>query len=162
MNTHWPTANLDPVRRLRVMAAGLNAAMYAEAHLDLPLADIWAIAEDLEGELPYLVPTIRDFRCRPTGTDRFPADASGPLGHAARFDVVLQPGWCLMQTRQIVGGMAAVEEGDGCRFAVLGALRRPGSASLQKALRPLGRTRGHLMIERAAQRALIRRGRATT
>ncbi|MEV0576263.1 hypothetical protein [Streptomyces sp. NPDC050392] len=161
MSTDWRTANLDPVRRLRVMAEGLHAAMYAEAHLDLPLAEIWAVAGDLEGELPHLVPTIRAFRCRPTGTDRFHADADGPLGHTARFEVLLEPGWCLMQSRRIVGGMAAVEEGDGCRFAVLGALRRPGSASLQKALRPLGRSRGRLMIERTARRALIHRWRAT-
>ncbi|GGQ97832.1 hypothetical protein [Streptomyces flaveolus] len=157
MTTNWPTADLDPVRRLRVLAAGLHAVMYAEAHVDLPVADVWSVAGDLEGELPHLVPTLREFRCRPCGGDRFHGQAYGPLGHTARFDVRLQPGWCLMQSRYVVGGMAAVPEGSGTRFAVLGGLRRPWSAPLQNALRPLGRSRGLLMIDRATRRARLRR-----
>jgi hypothetical protein len=157
MNTNWPTVEVDPVRRLRVMAAGLHAAMYAEAHLDMPITDVWAVASDLEGELPHLVPTLREFRCYPTTGDRSMAWAYGPFGHAARFDVLLQTGWCLMQSRYVVGGMAAVPEGSGTRFAVLGGLRQPWSAPLQQALRPLGRSRGLLMIDRAARRALARR-----
>lgn len=159
MKTNWPTAGLDPVRRLRVMAAGLHAVMYAENHLDLPMADVWAVASDLDGELPHLVPTLREFRCRPTDGDRFQARAHGPFGHTARFDVLLQPGWCLMQSRYVVGGMAAVPEGSGTRFAVLGGLRQPWSAPFQSALRPLGRSRGLLMIDRAARRTLALRDR---
>ncbi|MEU3659498.1 hypothetical protein AB0E77_06985 [Streptomyces sp. NPDC032940] len=157
MTTNWPTAELDPVRRLRVMAAGLHAVMYAEAHVDLPAADVWAVAGDLERELPHLLPTLREFRCRPCGGDRFHGQALGPFGHTARFDVLLQPGWCLMQSEHVVGGMAAVPEGSGTRFAVLGGLRRPWSAPFQTALRPLGRSRGRLMIDRAARRARLRR-----
>ncbi|EST36107.1 hypothetical protein M878_03125 [Streptomyces roseochromogenus subsp. oscitans DS 12.976] len=152
-------AELDPVRRLRVMAAGLNAVMYAEAHVDLPMRDIWAVASDLEGELPHLVPTLRAFRCRPASGDRRLAWAYGPLGHTARFDVLLQTGWCLMQSRYVVGGMAAVPEGRGTRFAVLGGMRQPWSAPVQRALRPVGRSRGLLMVERAVRRAELRRGR---
>ncbi|MFU0243023.1 hypothetical protein ACKI1J_45920 [Streptomyces scabiei] len=157
MNTDWPTAELDPVRRLRVMAAGLHAVMYAETRLDLPLTEVWAVAGDLEGELPHLVPTLREFRCDPSGGDRFRALASGPLGHTAVFDVLLRPGWCLMQSRYVVGGMAAVPEGPGTRFAVLGGHRGPWSAPLQRALRPVGRARGLRMIDRASRRALARR-----
>lgn len=156
MNPTWPTAELDPVRRLRVMAAGLHAVMYADAHIDLPTEEVWAVAHDLEGELPHLVPTLRAFHCRPVGPDRQQAWAYGPFGHTARFDVLMQPGWCLMQSRYVVGGMAAVQEGSGTRFAVLGGLRRPWSAPFQRALSPLGRSRGMLMIERAAHRARIR------
>ncbi|GGW80496.1 hypothetical protein GCM10010503_67380 [Streptomyces lucensis JCM 4490] len=158
MNLNWPTAELDPVRRLRVMAAGLNAVMYADAHVDLPMTDLWAVASDLEGELPHLVPTLREFRCRPLGGDRQLGWAYGLLGHSARFDVQLRPGWCLMQSSCVVGGMAAVPEGSGTRFAVLGGLRQPWSAPLQRALRPLGRARGLLMVDRAARRAVIRAG----
>ncbi|QKW07754.1 hypothetical protein HUT18_16555 [Streptomyces sp. NA04227] len=157
MNTNWPSAGLDAVRRLRVMAAGLHAGMYAEAHLDLPVSEVWAIAGDLEGELPHLIPTLRAFHCHPSVTGRQLGMAYGPFGHSARFDVLLQPGWCLMQSRYVVGGMAAVPEGSGTRFAVLGALRQPWAASAQQALRPLGRSRGLRMIDRTARRALIRR-----
>ena len=157
MNVHWPALELDPVRRLRVMAAGLNAVMYADAHLDIPYPDVWAVASDLEGELPHLVPTLRAFVTSPASETRQHAWAYGPFGHRARFDVVLQPGWCLMRSRYVIGGMAAVPEGSGTRFAVLGGLRRPRPAQALTALRPLGRTRGHHVIARAHRRATARR-----
>jgi hypothetical protein len=157
MNLDWPTAELDPVRRLRVMAAGLHAVMYADAHVDLPMTDLWAVASDLEGELPHLVPTLRSFHCHPLTGDRQVGWAYGLLGHSARFDVRLRTGWCLMQSRYVVGGMAAVPEGSGTRFAVLGGLRQPWAGPVQRALRPVGRTRGLLMVERATRRAVIRR-----
>ncbi|WP_208298478.1 hypothetical protein [Streptomyces sp. BK208] len=53
--------------------------------------------------------------------------------------------------------MAAVAEGSGTRFAVLGAHRGRWSGPVQKALRPAGRARGLLMIDRASRRALARR-----
>ncbi|MEU9208065.1 hypothetical protein AB0D27_08965 [Streptomyces sp. NPDC048415] len=162
MSVDWPTTELDPVRRLRVMAAGLNAVMYADAYLDLPFTEVWAVASDLERELPHLVPTLRAFRSSPTSETRQSAWAYGPFGHRARFDVLLQPGWCLMQSRYVVGGMAAVPEGSGTRFAVLGGLRQSWFAPLQKALRPVGGTRGRRMIARARHRAAVRHGSQPT
>jgi hypothetical protein len=127
------------------MAAGLNAVMYADAHLDRPFADVWAVASDLEGELPHLVPTLRAFHLSPASGPRRHAWAYGPLGHRARFEVMLQPGWCLMQSGCVIGGMAAVPEGSGTRFAVLGALRHSGPSSALRTLRPLGSSRGRRM-----------------
>lgn len=163
MTTGWPTAELDPVQRLRVMAAGLNAVMYAEEYIDAPVADVWDVAGDLEGELPHLVPTLKAFRMvpghRPGTPERGSAWAYGPLGHKARFDVLLQPGYCLMQSRYVVGGMAAVAEGDGTRFAVLGGLRSSRRAGALNVLRSLGRSRGRKMIARARRRTAARRPR---
>ncbi|MFD9465226.1 hypothetical protein [Streptomyces sp. NPDC060027] len=156
MSVDWPTTELDPVRRLRIMAAGLNAVMYADAHLDRPFADVWAVASDLEGELPHLVPTLRAFHLSPVSGPRRHAWAYGPLGHRARFEVVLQPGWCLMQSGCVIGGMAAVPEGSGTRFAVLGALRQSRPSSALRTLRPLGSSRGRRMIARARRRAEAR------
>jgi hypothetical protein len=66
------------------------------------------------------------------------------VGHSARFEVVLRPGWCLMQSRHVVGGMAAVPDGEGTRFAVLGASRVvPG-----RPLGPAGRRLGAGMLSR--------------
>jgi hypothetical protein len=64
------------------------------------------------------------------------ARARGRLGQRARFDVMLRPGWCVMQSRFLVGGMAAVPEGAGTRFAFLGGLRLPGMKLLGPLLRP--------------------------
>ncbi|MFI0939826.1 hypothetical protein [Streptomyces sp. NPDC021020] len=161
MSGTWPAVDLDPVRRLRVMAAGLRAAMYAEDHVDAPFAEVWSMASDLSNELPRLVPTIREFRVSggTGGTGgRTGAWAYGPLGHRAYFDVVLQPGWCLMQSRCVVGAMAAVPEGSGTRFAVLGATRSRQLLPVSLlAARGIGPYRGRLMIERARRRTQARR-----
>ncbi|MEU8305663.1 hypothetical protein AB0C84_19075 [Actinomadura sp. NPDC048955] len=68
------------------------------------------------------------------------AIAVGRLGQRARFDVVLRPGWCWMQSRFLHGGMAAAPEGDGTRVALVGALRLPGMRLADPILRklPLG------------------------
>ncbi|MEU9105840.1 SRPBCC family protein [Streptomyces xanthophaeus] len=160
MTTGWPTAPLDPVRRLRIMAAGLGAVMYAEEYIDAPLDEVWDVASDLEGELPHLVPTIQAFRMvpgfRPGAPERGQGWAHGPLGYRARFEVLLQPGYCLMQSRHVVGGMAAVAEGDRTLFAVLGGIRGGREAKALQALRALGDDRGLRMIDRARRRTSAR------
>lgn len=154
MTTGWPKAELNPVQRLRVMAAATNAVMYAEQYLDVPVTELWQVAGDLEGELPHLVPTLRAFTMVPGRRDR--AWATGHLGHRAHFEVLLQPGWCLMQSRHVIGAMAAVPEGPGTRFAVLGGLRGTRLPRLLTPLRGLGRTRALRMISRAHTRTLMR------
>lgn len=160
MTTGWPTAALDPVQRLRVMAAGLGAVMYAEEYIDAPFDEVWDVASDLEGELPHLVPTIQAFRMvpgfRPGAPERGRAWAHGPLGYRAGFEVLLQPGYCLMQSRHVVGGMAAVPEGGGTRFAVLGSVRSGRQAKVLSMLRALGTDRGRRMIARTRRRLSVR------
>jgi hypothetical protein len=48
---------------------------------------------------------------------------------------VLRPGWCVMQSRFLIGGMAAVPDGEGTRFAFLGGIRLPGIRLLDPVLR---------------------------
>ncbi|WP_251094193.1 hypothetical protein [Streptomyces sp. Caat 7-52] len=147
----------DPVRRLRVLAAGLHAGMYAEEHLSLPYERVWPVAADLRDELPHLVPFLREFRVPPGDADRKEALAVGRSGLTETFEVRLAPGWCLMQSRLVVGGMAAVPEAGGTRFAVLGATR---PAALRPAQwlygRLLGERRGRAFVRRVAERAALR------
>ncbi|MFJ7205871.1 SRPBCC family protein [Streptomyces sp. NPDC098789] len=158
MTTGWPTTELDPVQRLRVMAAGLGAVMYVEEYVAAPPDVVWDVAGDLEGELPHLVPTLREFRMA-GGPGQVQGWAHGPLGYRARFDVLLQPGYCLMQSRRVIGGMAAVAEGEGTRFAVLGGVRGGGyEARALRALCALGDDRGRRMIARARRRIDARNG----
>lgn len=148
----------DPVARLRVMAAGLGAALYAEEWIGLPYERVWAVASDLAGELPHLVPLLREFRMPPGDGDRKAAVAVGPLGVRDDFEVRLAPGWCLMQSGLVVGGMAAVPEGDGTRFAVLGAARPPVLRPVQRAYAALlGRRRGRAFVRTVQSRAQLRR-----
>ncbi|MEV4000887.1 hypothetical protein [Actinomadura sp. NPDC049753] len=122
----WPVADLDPVRRLRVMAASIPGAAYAEEVLARSLHEVWAVAGDLETEFPMLLGDVRTMRIAHADGEHLEAIAVGRLGQRARFDVVLRPGWCWMQSRFLHGGMAAAPEGEGTRVAFVGALRIPG------------------------------------
>ncbi|MGW2644246.1 hypothetical protein ACWC2T_04835 [Streptomyces sp. NPDC001393] len=147
----------DPVLRLRVLAAGLHAGLYTEEHLALPYDRVWAVAADLEAELPHLVPFLREFRVPPGDAERKRAVAVGRSGLTESFEVRLSPGWCLMQSRLIVGGMAAAPEAGGTRFAVLGATRPTALRPAQWLYgRLLGARRGRAFTTRVAERAALR------
>ncbi|MET9605138.1 hypothetical protein ABZZ17_08725 [Streptomyces sp. NPDC006512] len=132
----WPVAELDAVGRLRVVARTTPGAAYAEDRLAAPFDRVWELARDLEHQMPRMVTDIGEFTVTATTGDRLEALARSPLGLRTRFDVVLRPGWCLMQSRFVLGGMAAVPDGDGTRFAFFGALRLP--AARQPGIRTAG------------------------
>jgi hypothetical protein len=140
MTEQWPVADLDPVRRLRVLAASVRFPVYlAEVVLPAPVEQVWAVASDLERELPRCIGSMRSARITHAEGDRLELFAVGTLGQRARFDVVLRPGWCLMRSRFVLGAMAAVPEAGGTRFASLGGFRLPGA----RLARPLLSLAGH-------------------
>ncbi len=148
----WPVAEFDPIRRLRVIAATTPGAEIHERVLDAPLAAVWAVAADLENELPrWLFADIRSVHVTPAAEDRSVAHVVGYSGLRARFDVVLQPGWCLMQSRFLLGGMAATSEDGSTRFAFLGGLRGP-LRPLARLARPLHGPTGRRALTRFARR----------
>ena len=139
MNQDWPAAELDPVRRMRVLAAATPGVGYAEKLIPALFDAVWETASDLEHQLPRMITDLRSFEITSARGERMTARARGRLGQRARFDVVLRPGWCVMQSRFLIGGMAAVPEADGTRFAFLGGLRLPGIRLLDPPLRPAAR-----------------------
>lgn len=148
MTESWPVAELDPIRRLRVLAHSMPGMSYDEILLDVPYEQVWAVASDLERQLPLLITDIRRFTVTSAAGERLEAHARSPLGLRARFDVVLRPGWCFMQSRFLVGGLAATPEGEGAtRFAFSGGLRVPGLRRLDVLFHPLLR---HGPLERFA------------
>ena len=127
MNPDWPVADLDPVRRMRVLAAATPGAAYAEKLIPAPFSAVWEAASDLEHELPRMISDLWSFEITSARGERLTARARGRLGQRARFDVVLRPGWCLMRSRFVLGAMAAAPDPDGgTRFASLGGFRLPG------------------------------------
>jgi hypothetical protein len=126
MSEHWPVAELDPVRRLRVLAAANPGAMFGETVIAAEFDRVWAVAADLEAELPRLIHDVRSARVTTRDGERLELRAVGRLGQRARFDVDLRPGWCWMQSRFLLGGLAAVPDPGGTRFAFAGGLRLPG------------------------------------
>ena len=107
VNQDWPVAELDPVRRMRIIATATPGVAYAEKLIPAPFSAVWEAASDLENELPRMITDLRSFEITSTRGERITANARGRFGQRARFDVVLRPGWCLMQSQFLVGGMAA-------------------------------------------------------
>lgn len=153
----WPVAEFDPVRRLRVVAATTAGVTIRETVLAAPWESVWAVAADLEGELPHwLFADIRSVRVSATSDpDRLVALALGHSRLRARFDVVLRPGWCLMQSRFLIGGMAAIDENGGTRFALLAGMRGP-FRSLAALTRPVSARLGDRALRRLAERVAQR------
>lgn len=132
----WPVAELDPVRRLHVMAAGVPGMLVVEREMTVPFEAVWAVASDLEHELPGLGGGwVTSFRYLAVHGERREALVHGPVGIRDRFRIVLRPGWCWMEGRALAAGMAAVPTGAGTRFAWASGLRLPGG----RLLRPLTR-----------------------
>ncbi|WP_405439424.1 hypothetical protein OG373_19605 [Streptomyces avidinii] len=138
MNDSWPVvAELDAVRRLRVIARSTPGTGFAECVVDAPFDRVWGLVSDLENQLPLMITDIGSFTVTSAAGERLEALARSPLGLRARFDIVLRPGWCLMQSRFVLGGMAAAAEPDGTRVAFFGGLRLPGIRLADPVLRPL-------------------------
>jgi hypothetical protein len=154
----WPSTDLDAIRRLRVLAAVTPGAFIAETTLDAPLDRVWAVASDLEGELPRFLPDVRSLRITSREGERLEAAARGYAGLRARFDIVLRPGWCVMRSRFLLGGMAAVADGEATRFAFLGGTQLRAARAAAPVLAAFGRRAGPVVLRRFTERVDARSG----
>ncbi|MFG2642550.1 hypothetical protein ACGFYP_16475 [Streptomyces sp. NPDC048370] len=119
------------VGRLRVMGAGVRGAYVVERVLPAPFDEVWAVMRDLEGGFGEFQPDMRSVRVLRVDGDRVEALARSRYGLRARFDGVLRPGWCWLQSRFLVVGMAAEAAGEGrTRVALTGGVRVPGRPAL--------------------------------
>jgi hypothetical protein len=148
----WPIGELDDVRRLRVLAATVPGAMFAEAVLPASFDEVWEVLGDLEQGFPGLVPDVRSVHVTARDGERLRVLVRGRSGLRAPFDVVLRPGWCLMQSRFVAFGMAAVPDGPHTRFAYLAAFRFPGTRVLKPVLVPANRLFARAVIRRFVSR----------
>ncbi|MFJ5549102.1 hypothetical protein [Streptomyces sp. NPDC093225] len=126
-SAHEP--ELDPVRRMRVMAAALPLHCHAEAFLEAPFVDVWAVAGDPEGGLPRLLPGLRRLVLVDGPWPHQRARAHGPWGRVVEADVLRQPGWCLMQSERTFLGLAAVPQDHGTRFGFFAGPRTARNAA---------------------------------
>ncbi|TMR96463.1 hypothetical protein [Nonomuraea basaltis] len=151
---NWPIAELDPVRRLRVLAAAIPGAHVAERIIPASFERVWEVASDLEREFGTFEPDMRHLRIvADKGDGRLLAEARSKYGMRARLDVDLRPGWCWMQSRFLLVGLAATAVPGGTLVAQTGGVRVPG----RSALVPLGvRAAGEKALARLADRIVER------
>lgn len=125
------TYPVDAVNRLRIMAAGVRGARVAEHVVPAPLAAVWAVMGDLEGEFGRFQPDMRSVRILRVSGDRVEALARSKYGFRAHFRGILRPGWCWLQSRFLIIGMAAAPDpSGGTRVALTGGVRVPGRAAI--------------------------------
>ena len=149
----YPAVELDPIRRLRVLAAALPGAAVVERVLDSPFDAVWAAATDFENGIPRIEILIGSTRIISREGDRLDvAFKTRPFGPTRRMQVLIRPGWCWMQAPFGVAAMAARPEGDRTRFAHLEAVSLPGGRLAAPLLRMKIALAGELKrIERLAR-----------
>lgn len=127
----WPRAELDPIRRARVLAAALGGGC-AEGVVDAPFAATWAWLTDFERSVPAFdaqVHRLRVLRRQATADHEQLRLRSSFYALPTWFDVRLEEGFCLMRGvgRLYVVVMAAVPNGPArTRVAMAEAIPLPG------------------------------------
>lgn len=127
---NWPQVELTDVERFRALAAGVPGAAITERVLpDAPdqvkemLANLDVFAA-IQADLVEATLEERD-------GDHVVIRAKGKRGQRARLTGQLRPGWCWLQSRFLIIGMAiAAEPGGGTRVALTGGIRVPGRAAI--------------------------------
>lgn len=127
---NWPQAQLTDVERFRALAAGVPGAAVTERVLPAApdqvkdmLADLDVFAT-IQADLVSATLEERD-------GDHVVVRAKGARGQRARLEGQLRPGWCWLQSRFLIIGMAvAAEPGGGTRVALTGGIRVPGRAAI--------------------------------
>jgi len=137
--SQWPTARLDPVRQLQILAEVLPGVGLVERLLDVPFERVWSLLADLERSVPAFDPRVGSLRILSRDGERLTVAARMPLLPVTlRFEVELREGWCLMRSRSYLVGMAAVPVGAQTRYAHLEGVPWRGGPLL-RLLRPLFR-----------------------
>jgi hypothetical protein len=107
----WPTVELDPIAKMKAIAAALPHVAADEASFETPFERFWAYLVDFERNTARIEGTVRDTRILERHGDRLRLEARSIIGRWDEFDVVLREGWCLMQSASGQIGMAARPEG---------------------------------------------------
>jgi hypothetical protein len=91
--SRWPTARLDPVRQLHVLAEVLPAVGLVERMLDAPYQRVWPVLADLEHSIPAFDPMVARLRIVSRDGERLTVATRLPLlPLALRVQVELRQG----------------------------------------------------------------------
>jgi hypothetical protein len=123
----WPALELDPVARLRALAAAMPWVSLEERVIAAPFARVWSYIEDLEHGVPQFEGNVRRIEILSREGERLVLRSTSPGGLSLRLDAVLRPGWCVMRGALGEIGMAAAAlDASTTRFAHFEGSRRLG------------------------------------
>ena len=131
-----------------MLAAGFPGTVVRERLIPAPFATVWDQISDLERAVPASEWHVRSLRITEQRGDRLSADVQSVIGLHDQFAIVLRPGWCWMEGRLLVAGMAAVADPAGTRLAWAAGVRMPAAGlarpllcrSLDRSLRRVATT----------------------
>lgn len=106
----WPTPDFDPVAKMRLLAAARPHTAYREIVFEADFDRVWDFVSDLEAntsKYEFIVSRVRILERR---GDTLRLESRTPPGFWQPMDVVLRPGFCLMESRLGEVGMAARAE----------------------------------------------------
>jgi hypothetical protein len=142
MNTNdntddWPDiAPISPVRRLGVVAFALAGAAIERRVVDADYDRLWAFIEQLDQSVPAFDPLVRALHVVARDNTARPLRVTASPGKIV-FEVEWGDGWCLMQSKWYVVGMAAEALDDGrTLYAHMEGIRPPRAAWAQAISRP--------------------------
>jgi hypothetical protein len=131
MTDNWPTAELDPVRRLRVLAAGIPGAAVTERVFDTAPAQAWDLMWGDGRNFTVFQTDMHSIESMERDEERVRMLVRSRYGMRAQLEGTVRIGWCWLQSRFLLIGMAAAAEpGGGTRVALTGGVRVPGRAAL--------------------------------
>lgn len=131
MTDDWPDLELDTVRRLRALAAGIPGATVTERVYDTTPAHAWDLMWGDGKTFVEFQTDMKKVEWIERDRDRLRMLVRSQYGLRARLEGTIRPGWCWLQSRFLLIGMAAAEEpAGGTRVALTGGVRVPGHAAL--------------------------------
>ena len=138
--TSWPTVELEPLDRLRVLARVLPGVWMEERVIDAPFDEVWGFVSDLE-RAPEFDTDLHSVKVVSRDDERLKirvrADVFGVAIPPIPIAAELREGWCWMRSPLYVVGMAAAPEGDRTRYGHLEGVPLHGPSSLQTLQRPV-------------------------
>ena len=106
----WPTLDLDPVAKMRLLAAARPHTAYRETVFDADFDRVWNFVADLENHTQEYEWIVSRVRIREQRGETLQLESRMPLGFWQPMVAVLRPGFCLMESRWGEVGMAARAE----------------------------------------------------
>ena len=127
---NWPQVELTDVERFRALAAGVPGAVVTERVLPAAPDQVKEMLTDLD-VFAAIQADLVEATLEERDGDHVVIRAKGKRGQRARLTGQLRPGWCWLQSRFLIIGMAiAAEPGGGTRVALTGGIRVPGRAAI--------------------------------
>jgi hypothetical protein len=127
---NWPSTELTEVERFRALAAGVPGAAVTERVVAAPVERVRELLMDLDVFAEIQADLASAVLVRRDG-ERAVVLARGRRGQRARLEGQFRPGWCWLQSRFLIIGIAvAPEPTGGTRVALTGGIRVPGRAAI--------------------------------